>query len=106
MRLRTYNSRRKRLNCVKKDPVVRTFCYVVYGKRVIVPEYTTGQDGLRWLVNYRNELREWKRPFSTYGEAIAHLTRIKLAIDEEDHEWVAFTPCKIVEGYYTKPEKK
>lgn len=101
MRLRTYNSRRKRLHCGKKEPTGEPFCYIVYGKRVTSPIIVNG-----WVVDYEVQWKEWKRPFPNYPEAIAHLTRIKLAIDEEDSEWADSTPCKIVEGCYTKPGKE
>jgi len=106
MMFKPLNRRRKRRLEGKELPTNKSFCYIVYSKRTQVPEYTTGPDGLRWLIDYRNELRECKRPFSSYAEAIAHLTRIKLAIDEEDSEWINATPCKIVEGCYTKSGKE
>lgn len=103
MRLRTYNSRRKRLNCVKKDPVVRTFCYVVYlGRKYVAPV----KDALGHTIDYEVKRHCVNRQFANYGEAIAHLTRVKLAIDEEDYEWSTGTPCKIVEGCYTKSGKE
>lgn len=102
MRLRTCNSRRKRLLGRLKDPKCTPFCYIVYGKRVLSPI----KDSNDWTINYEVKWREWKRPFDSYAMAIAHLTRVKLAIEEEDFRYHKFTPCKIVEGVYTKPGKE
>lgn len=100
MRLRTANCRRKR-QTQAKVPKGEPFCYIVYGRRVASPITVSGL-----VVNYEVQWQEWKRPFSNYGEAIAHLTRVKLAIDEEDRDWKHVTPCKIVEGVYTKFRKE
>lgn len=102
MRLRTCNSRRKRLSCRQKEPKGKPFCYVVYGKKVTRPVHDTSG----FLINYEVRWREWKRPFDDYGAAISHLTLVKLAINEEDREWRQTTPCKIVEGMYTKSGKE
>ncbi len=63
-------------------------------------------DGSSWIVNWEVRTEEKRRPFPDYPESIAHLTRVKLAIDEEDREWQSATPCKIVEGMYTKSGKE
>lgn len=43
-----------------------------------------------------------KRNFENYAKAIAHLTKVKLSIVEDDERFSGFTPCKIVEGCYTR----
>lgn len=46
-----------------------------------------------------------ERQFQNYGKAIAHLTKVKLNIIQEDEEYRGLTPCKIVEGCYTRNDK-
>ena len=109
MRLRTYNSRRKRLHCGKKEPTGEPFCYIVYNhsKRVYPCGCGCGYMYVNGVLTHPLEIsKAGKRLFPNYPEAIAHLTRIKLAIDEEDSEWADSTPCKIVEGVYTKSGKE
>lgn len=106
MRLRTCNSRRKRLFYRHKEPQGKPFCYLVYVKRFTRPVTHTDDAGFSWTIDWEVVFREEKRPFDNYPEAIAHLTRVKLAIDEEDAQWKYTTPCKIVEGVYTKPGKE
>ena len=106
MRLRTCNSRRKRLFCKQKIPKGKPFCYIVYGKRVAEPIGVPNSNEYGWATNWEVVSKEWERPFDNYPEAIVHLTRVKLAIDEEDAGWQHATPCKIVEGVYTKSGKE
>lgn len=106
MRLRTYNSRRKRLFCRHKEPKGEPFCYIVYSIRYPAAIRQHNPDGSSWIVNWEARTEEKRRPFPDYPEAIAHLTRIKLAIDEEDQEWRFIAPCKIVEGMYTRSGKE
>lgn len=111
MRLRTCNSRRKRLFCKQKVPKGKPFCYIVYGKRVARPvtrpvKEPVGPDGIAWTIDWEVVFKEWKRPFDNYIEAITHLTCVKLALNEEDEDWRHATPCKIVEGVYNKHGKE
>ena len=109
MRLRTCNSRRKRLYCGKKEPKGEPFCYITYnhGKSVVPCGCGCGYSYVNGLLTHPLDMpKSGNRPFPSYGEAIAHLTRIKLAIDEEDREWIKSIPCKIVEGCYTKSGKE
>ena len=46
-----------------------------------------------------------ERQFQNCGKAIAHLTKVKLNIIQEDEEYRGLTPCKIVEGCYTRNDK-
>lgn len=102
MMYKALNRRRKRRLEGKELLTDKPFCYVVYSKRYVKPVYSTRG----WLKNYEIDHIELNRPFASYGGAIAHLTRVKLAIDEEDKEWARYTPCKIVEGVYTKSGKE
>lgn len=100
MRLRTVNCRRKRRMC--KKPAPKRFCYIEYGKRVVKPIY----DKWGYVLDYNIATEKHKRFFRDYSEAIAHLTLVKLAIDEEDAELKDFIACKIMEGMYTKSGKE
>lgn len=43
-----------------------------------------------------------KRKFDSYAKAIAHLTKLKLnLIEQDEYPWTEYSACKIVEGYYT-----
>lgn len=107
MTLKKANRRRRREGYreVKPPVTARYFCYMLYD---INRELST-------KFEYHNEIYhhvkhsikcQLKRHFGTYSRAIAHLTRLKLNIEEEVELWTHLSPCKIVEGWYTESGKE
>ena len=111
MRLRKANRGNRR----RTQPVIPSnaekFCYI---------EYTVGDILLRdscgcgcGMVRYRGRLVDpttiintWEREAESYAKAIAYLTSVKLNIIDEDKPWCNRKACKIVEGYYTKANRR
>lgn len=46
-----------------------------------------------------------KRMFPTYGEAVLHLTNVKLGITKEDPKWSGLRVYKIINGYRQRGKK-
>lgn len=107
MRLRKVNQRRKR--CVRKvtEKTGVPFCYILYaGTKTSYVRGAMASNGFFSLGSWRTDIVEKKRMFPSYRVLIAHLTRVKLNITEENPKWTRLRACKIVEGWYTKTGKE
>ena len=112
MRLRKVNQRRKRCTRKVTEKTAVPFCYILYDGGRLGPVKDCGCGcGYVYYNDYLvhpDEVPdgEVKRPFPSYRELIAHLTRVKLNIQKEDKQWTHLRACKIVEGWYTKTGKE